>query len=130
MDSKYRITVTDLETGRRADYGGLPGTIDTSLGLLCALGGKAEQGDAFYCAVIADYNRGVSRNEILHLFGAVFHAISVMGQDDKDPGTVFSLAVMAFVRYVEAEIRSPALRYALFKELADQQEKAWEAERK
>lgn len=117
MDSKYRITITDLETGRRSDYRGLPGQCDTNLGLICAMGGESESGDAFFCAILSD-NRGVSTQKLIHLADACFHSFSTMGEDSGHGREVFSAVCLAFTKYVKNEIPDPKARELLFKGLA------------
>lgn len=118
MDNRYRITVTDLETGSRADKDGMPGQCDTSLGLICALGGKDDRGSAYYCAVLADHNEGVESRELLHLADAVFHTFSTMGADSGHPRDVFSTVCLAFTKYVKNDIPDAATRELLFNGLA------------
>lgn len=117
MDNKFRITVTDLETGSRADKGGLPGQCDTNLGLICALGGESEAGDAFFCAILSD-NRGISRQKLIHLADACFHSFSTMGEDSGHRREVFSAVCLAFTKYVKNEIPDAKARELLFNGLA------------
>lgn len=130
MDNKYRITVTDLETGQVAADGGMAARCDTSFGLVVALGGHSEAGDAFFTNIVADHERGVSRLEVMHLFDACFHAFGQMIRNDPDPSTCFSLSVMAFTRYIEEQIKAPLMRHALYAALAEDAAKQWEASRK
>lgn len=117
MDNKYRITVTDLETGARADHGGLPGQCDTNLGLICALGGQSDAGDAFFCAILSD-NRGVSTLKLIHLADACFHSFSQMGEDSGKAKEVFTSVCLAFTKYVKNEIPDPKARELLYNGLA------------
>lgn len=117
MDNRYRITVTDLETGSRADKGGVPGQCDTNLGLICALGGESEGGDAFFCAILSD-NRGVSTQKLIHLADACFHSFSTMGEDSGHGREVFSAVCLAFTKYVKKEIPDAKARELLFNGLA------------
>lgn len=121
MDNKFRITVTDRETGARADQNGVPGQVDTDLGLICALGGRSEAADAFFCAILANHDRGVSVKELAHLADAVFHSFGAMGRDGDGPNLardVFSIVTLAFTKYVRSEIPDAARRAALYSGLA------------
>lgn len=117
MDNKFRITVTDLETGSRADKDGLPGQCDTNLGLICALGGESEAGNAFFCAILSD-NRGISTQKLIHLADACFHSFSTMGEDSGHGREVFSAVCLAFTKYVKNEIPDAKARELLFNGLA------------
>lgn len=118
MDNRYRITVTDLETGQVATAKGIASRIDTSLGLIVALGGHSDAGDAFVTGIVSDSNRKVSGKELVHLMEAVFHVFSNLIRQSKDPGAYFAMSVKAFTRYVEQEVKDPLLRYVLYSGLA------------
>lgn len=117
MDNKYRIMITDRETGRRADHGDLPGQVDTGLGMIVAQGGKDEQGSAWFCAVLAD-GSGTERRDLVHMADAVFNAFHKMGADCGHPQEVFSAVCLAFTKWVKNEIPNAAARVLLFQGLA------------
>lgn len=51
MDAKYRITITDLNSGELIDTDGLRGSFETRFGLVCALASSGDEGCSFVTAI-------------------------------------------------------------------------------
>ena len=104
MEGRFEVTVMDRKTGKLAEYGGMKAQVQTSFGILCAMGGEDENGTAFLCKLLGDEDTGLNLKQIYGMFKAVFHLFGEIADSSGHATDVHAAVSSAFVHFLEDNV--------------------------
>ena len=94
----------DRKTGKLVEYGGMKAQMRTSFGILAAMAGEDENGNAFLCQLLGDEDTGLNLNQIHNMFKAVFHLFGEIADSSGHATDVHAEVSSAFVHFLEDNV--------------------------
>lgn len=115
MDAKYRITITDLNSGELINADGLRGSFETRFGLVCALVHSDNGGSAFAHGLIGSkFTFGEFHGMMLTVLQCLGRAARTAAADPADYDHLVSAITGAFQRWLEDELGKPGAALMLY----------------
>lgn len=115
MDTKYRITITDLNSGELINADGLRGSFETRFGLVCALVHSDDSGSAFAHGLIGSkFTFGEFRGMMLTVLQCLGRAARTAAADPGEYDHLVAAITGAFARWLEDELGKPGAALMLY----------------
>lgn len=115
MDAKYRITITDADTGEPVHADGLRGSFETRFALVCALASSDDEGCSFVTTIAG---REITLQEFRHMALAVLQNLGRAGRkvsvDEEEHDRFIAAITGAFQRWLEDELGKPGAALMLY----------------
>ncbi len=115
VDAKYRITITDLNSGELINADGLRGSFETRFGLVCALVHSDDGGSAFAHGLIGSkFTFGEFHGMMLTVLQCLGRAAHTAAADPEEYDHLVSAITGAFQRWLEDELGKPGAALMLY----------------
>ena len=115
MDAKYRITITDLNSGELINADGLRGSFETRFGLVCALVHSDDGGSAFAHGLIGSkFTFGEFHGMMLTVLQCLGRAARTAAADPAEYDHLVAAITGAFQRRLEDELGKPGAALMLY----------------
>lgn len=107
MEAKYRITITDAETGEPVSADGLRGSFETKFGLVCALVSSDDDGSFAHALVGHDFNLREFHQMALVILKNLGRAGRQVSVDEEEHEHFIAAITGAFQQWLEDELGKP-----------------------
>ncbi len=115
VDAKYRITITDAETGEPAAAAGAQGSFETRFGLVCALVRCDDSESAFATGLVGSkFTFGEFHGMMLTVLRSLARAAHAAAADPDEYDHFVSAITGAFQRWQENELGKPGAALMLY----------------
>ena len=115
MDAKYRITITDLNSGEPAAAAGPQGSFETRFGLVCALVHSDDGKSAFATGMVGSkFTFGEFHGMMLTVLRSLGRAAHTAAADPAEYDHFVAAITGAFARWLEDELGKPGAALMLY----------------
>lgn len=115
MEAKYRITITDADTGEPAAAAGPQGSFETRFGLVCALVRSDDSKSAFATGLVGSkFTFGEFHGMMLTVLRSLGRAAHTTAADPDEYDHLVSAITGAFQQWLEDELGKPGAALMLY----------------